>query len=208
MKNTTYVIEETARRTGIKEALVEKVLRHFNEDFAEFINKKKGYNITIPKVGKFSFRMTAVDQYIDKQRHLKKFWQIRLDLGIRENAPRTIESAELNIKKINENIKATLEIKDDYLKNHIKYDRKGKYILETGKANLDRLEELLDVSSITIKNPAAYSIQKKGMRNVSKQEKGNYFPEQKIDNLLSYLQPVQMRPDSKNSKPDSQLPDK
>jgi hypothetical protein len=160
----------------------------------------------VPKVGRFSYRMAAVDKYIENQRRYKRWWEIRLEVGMRQNVNRTIDAARFNIDKINHNIIATLRIKEDYLTNHIRYDRKGDYILKTSKANMDRLEEYLDVSGITIKDPAAYSIQKRGVPDMSEQSPPDFLPEQTIDDILSYLQPVQMRPDSKDSQSQSQMP--
>jgi hypothetical protein len=202
MKNTTYVIAKTVEQTGFKESLVEKVLRTLDEDFAEFINLKKAYSVMLPKVGRFSYRMTALDKYIEKQRYFKRYWQVRMKVGEMQGMLRTVEAAKVNIEKIDYNITQSLKIKVDYMNNHIQYDRKGEYIRKASLADPARLVEYLDVSNVVLKDPTAYTTQKKGVRSLPSETKNYALPDQKIENLLSYLQPVQVRPEGKDSKPE------
>jgi hypothetical protein len=202
MKNTTYVITKTAERTGIRESLVEKVLRTFDEDFAEFINLKKAYSVMFPKVGRFSYRMTALDKYIEKQRYYKRYWQVRMQVGEMQGVMRTVEAAKVNIEKIDHNITASLKIKVDYLNNHVMYDRKGDYIRRTSTADPTRLVQYLDVSTVTLKDAAPHTIQKKGVRSLPDETRNYALPDAKIDHLLSYLQSVQVRSEGQDSQPE------
>lgn len=208
MKDTTYVIAETARRTGIKEEIVERVLRIFNDDLSDFINEKQGYNIPIPKVGRLSFRVQAIDTYIEAQRRYKRFWEHRLEVGLQNKNNRTILASESNIQLTEYNITQVLKIREDYLLNHAPYDKKrAVYFAKTSKADPSRILEYLDVSDVTLSQAALNSTPKEYVFKVPKSLPRNTFSTEKVQDVLAYLQGMQMPDQSQNSQHGQPVPD-
>jgi hypothetical protein len=149
MKNMTAVIQEVARRTGKDEALVEKIIRNAESDCRDFLTEKKGYSLWFPNLGTFTFRVSFIAKYVEIQRRHLAYWKYRLTVGTAKENSRTIIAAQENIIAHTFRIKQALIIKSEYLDQHCTYNKnKVAYMERTAVADIDRLDQLLDVAAL------------------------------------------------------------
>jgi hypothetical protein len=149
MKDINDVIREVIVRTGFPEEAVTDVIRSAAADCREFTEKKKGYNIYWPRLGTFCFRVTAIRDYIRYRRGYMAYWLYRLRIGEKTNNSRAITAGTINIKRYADQIEAVLKIKEEFLKDHSKYEKfKAKLLMDDTDSNIGRLVELLDVEAL------------------------------------------------------------
>lgn len=149
MKDINDVIQEVVIRTGFSEEIVTEVVRSAAADCRDFMEKKRGYNIYFPRLGTFSFRVSAIRDYIRYRRGFMAYWLHRLRLGQKTNNTRAITAGTINIKRYADQIEAVLKIKEEFLKDHAKYETfKAKLLTDDAESNIGRLAQLLDVEDL------------------------------------------------------------
>lgn len=121
MKDINNIIEETVKRTGQPEEVVEKVVRSMFQDIQIFMSKKHGYNIQIPQVGTFVFRANAIPNFIDRNKSTLAHWINRLLIGEVKGLEKTISAAKNNISSTFHNIERASFIKEQFINEHSKY---------------------------------------------------------------------------------------
>jgi hypothetical protein len=124
------IIEETVKRTGQPEALVEKVVRSMFHDVQDFTSKKRGVNIQIPQVGTFVFRAGAIPNYTNKTKSTLAYWVNRLMVGDVKSLEKTVSAAKNNIVKCFHSLERVADIKQQYINEHSKYKPRTKTYLE------------------------------------------------------------------------------
>lgn len=144
MKNITYIVEKTAEQLKLPESVVNKIVRSFCEDIFEFKSKKLGYNIVFPEIGKFEFRVTSIDAYIEnKRKSLAEQTELSLRSGLNS---RTYDAAIRRIHSTRYCIRRSLMITDEFLTKHARYHKKKrKKFHQLNSANISRLSKYLDV---------------------------------------------------------------
>ena len=130
MNDINRIIEMTTQKTGMPEALVEKIVRSMFNDVYDFANKKKGFNVQIPEVGTIVFRANAIPNYTDKTKRILAYWVSRLFIGEDKGLEKTIIASRNNIAGCMHNLEKASLIKEEYLDKHAKYKPKTKIYLE------------------------------------------------------------------------------
>lgn len=160
MNDINTIIDETVKRTGQPEAIVEKIVRSMFADIYDFTTKKKGYNIQIPEVGTFIFKAGAIPNYIVKTKATLAYWIGRLYIGEHKKLEKTINAAKNNISYSLHSLNKVALIKKRFIEQHSKYKPLTRAYLETDTdSDIESISEFISLVESQLFIEECYKIQ-------------------------------------------------